>query len=90
MNLCMLTHLHMSLAVAAQAAMRGDRSYAASPRVTRGAGSQRDTGKGREMPRIQSSVSNDTTFLSVFVTFLRWGGGEVTPGLLRLTVCPEL
>ena len=68
-NLCTLTHLHMSSAVVARAVMRGDRSYATSLGSPEGAESQRDRGEGREMPFIQPSASNDTTFPSVFFTF---------------------
>lgn len=52
----------MSPAVAAQAVMRGDRSYAVPPRVTRGEESPRDGEGDREMPLVQPSAPDDTSF----------------------------
>lgn len=74
-NLCLLTHLHMSWAVVAQAVIRGDRLCHFPPRVTAGAGPQRDRDVFHSL-----SLSNDTTCFCLFFfrCILVFSSDEVT------------
>lgn len=80
-NLCMLTHLHMSIAVIAQAVIRGDRSYATSL-GSPGAESQRDRDGGREMSFIHCHSPMTQPFLW-FTHIPGFSSDEVTFELLH-------